>query len=103
MAQAKGLADYRDVKVFRCPSYPDKAQTVCYVVNGWDFTSDRDLTGFEIINYDGKFKVTGYKRLSETLYLADNEDGDWRQIITSITSDGLNQCDVWHPTHMPMS
>jgi prepilin-type N-terminal cleavage/methylation domain-containing protein/prepilin-type processing-associated H-X9-DG protein len=103
MAQAKGLSDYREVKVFRCPSYPDKAQTVCYVINGWDFTSQRDLTGKEIINYDGKFKLTGYQRLSETIYLADNEDGVWREIVTSVTSAGLNKCDVWHPTHMPTS
>ncbi|GAF82301.1 unnamed protein product, partial [marine sediment metagenome] len=27
--------DYRTVKIFRCPSYPDPEQTVCYVINGW--------------------------------------------------------------------
>jgi len=103
LAQAKGLKDYRDVKIFRCPSYPDKAQTVCYVVNGWEFADDRDLTGEEINNYDAKFKLTGYRRLNETLYLADNEYGDWREIIETIDSDGLLKCDVWHPNHMPMS
>ena len=103
LAQATGLRDYRDVKIFRCPSYPDKAQTVCYVVNGWDFTNEHDLTGFEIINFDGNFKVTKYGRLGETLYMADNENGDWREIITSNTDPGLNKCDVWHPNHMPLS
>ena len=37
--------DYRTVKIYRCPSYPDKRQTVCYVVNGWDFDSDEDMGG----------------------------------------------------------
>ena len=39
--------DYRNVKIYRCPSYPNKEQTVCYVVNGWAFSSDSDMTGYE--------------------------------------------------------
>ena len=103
LAQATGLRDYRDVKIFRCPSYPVKEQTVCYVINGWDFDGSDDLTGFEIVNINAKFKLTGYRRLGESIYLSDNEDGDWREIITSNTDAGLNKCDVWHPSHMPLS
>lgn len=103
LSQAKGITDYRDVKIFRCPAYPDKEQTVCYVINGWNFANDKDTTGFEVVNNGGQFKLTQYKHLNETIYLADNEYGDWRPIITSIRSDGLNQCDIWHPSHLPMS
>ena len=103
LAVAKDKRDYRDVEIFRCPAYPNKEQTVCYVINGWDFTDRRDLTGFEIINYDGRFKITDYRRLSESIYLADNEDGSWRPIVTSSTDQGINLCDVWHPSHMPYS
>ena len=39
--------DYRTVKIYRCPSYPDKEQTVCYVVNGWEFSSRTDTNGSE--------------------------------------------------------
>ena len=101
--QAKGTTDYRDVKIYRCPAYPDKRQTVCYVVNGWEFTDRQDNIGHEIINTDASFKLRGYRHLSETLYLADNEDGSWRPIITSARDPGIDQCDVWHPNHLPTS
>jgi hypothetical protein len=39
--------DYRNVKIYRCPSYPDTDQTVCYVVNGWEFQSETDMVGSE--------------------------------------------------------
>jgi len=68
--------DYRNVKIFRCPSYPDKEQTLCYVVNGW---------------------------ASTTIYLADNEDGPWRTIIKMATDRDLTRCDVWTETHLPDS
>src|SRR5436190_16851567 len=29
--------DFTRMKVLTCPSYPDKSQLVCYVVNGWTF------------------------------------------------------------------
>ena len=41
--------DYRNVEIYRCPTYPDKEQTVCYVVNGWEFDHDKDMTGSEIL------------------------------------------------------
>ena len=41
--------DYRTVDIYRCPSYPDKEQTVCYVVNGWDFEDKNDMFGREIL------------------------------------------------------
>jgi prepilin-type N-terminal cleavage/methylation domain-containing protein/prepilin-type processing-associated H-X9-DG protein len=86
--------DYRNVKIFRCPSYPDKEQTVCYVVNGWP-DNENDWTRFS--------KVTDCKRPGSTIYLADNEDGWWRTIITNANERDITRCDVFQPEHLPSS
>ena len=101
LAHDKDKEDYRDVKNYRCPSYPDKRQTVCYVVNGWGFEHERDRIGFEVMNLF--VKLFNYRLLSETIYLADNENGFWRDIIETTESPGLAQCDVWTREHMPSS
>ena len=103
LAHEKDKLDYRDVKIYRCPAYPDKRQTVCYVSNGWEFDSRSDRVGREVMNFDGHFKVTAFVRLSETIYLADNEDGPGREIIERIDSPGINKCDVFSRDHMPSS
>jgi len=86
--------DYRNVKIFRCPSYPDKEQTVCYVVNGWP-DNDNERTRFS--------KVTDCSRPGSTIYLADNEDGWWRTIITNASERDITRCDVFEPEHLPSS
>lgn len=101
LAHDKDKKDYRHIKSYRCPSYPNKDQTVCYVVNGWGFDDERDRAGFEV--FDLKVMLINYSRLSETIYLADNEDGAWRETIETTESDGLAKCDVWDRTHMPSS
>ena len=101
LAHDKDKQDYRDVDSYRCPSYPDKRQTVCYVSNGWGFQNERDMVGFEVSNLT--VKLINYRRLNETIYLADNEDGQWREIITSAGDSGLAKCDVWAREHMPSS
>ena len=101
LAHDKDKVDYRDVDIYRCPSYPDKRQTVCYVANGWGFDNERDMVGFEVSNLT--VKLVNYRRLNETIYLADNEDGPWREIITSNTDSGIAKCDVWAREHMPSS
>jgi len=92
--------DYRTVEIYRCPSYPDKAQTVCYVVNGWDFKDRADRTGREITTSS---RLTACTRRAETLYLVDNENGPWRAIIRTATDPDVYRLDVWNPGHMPMS
>jgi len=86
--------DYRNVKIFRCPNYPDKEQTLCYVVNGWP---DEDT------NRTWQSKLTKCEHPSTTIYLADNEDGPWRTIIKMATDRDLTRCDVWTETHLPDS
>jgi prepilin-type N-terminal cleavage/methylation domain-containing protein/prepilin-type processing-associated H-X9-DG protein len=92
--------DYRSVKIYRCPSYPDKNQTVCYVINGWDLNGLADQKGTEIALPSSVMKC---KRPAETIYLTDNENGTWRKIITAADSLGWERCDVWQTSHLPMS
>jgi len=90
---------YGRIKVYTCPSYPDKRQVMCYVVNAWQFTNPRDMVGFEINNLA---KLTRIQQPTETVYFADNENGTWRPIFTLtniIGSTDLN--DVWSPAHLP--
>ncbi|HUT57262.1 MAG TPA: prepilin-type N-terminal cleavage/methylation domain-containing protein, partial [Phycisphaerae bacterium] len=35
------VTDYRAVGIYRCPSYPDKRQTVCFVASSWTFRDSR--------------------------------------------------------------
>ena len=91
--------EFRKVRVYTCPSYPDKRQLICYVDNAWQFSSPTDQVGFEL---NGLSKISRIRRPSDTVYLADNEYGSWRPIITDLTiigSDELN--DVWNPAHLP--
>ena len=99
LAEKPTRNDYRNVKMYRCPSYPDKKQTVCYVINGWEFDNDQDMVGREIRR---PAKLDRYRNLSSTIYLADNEYGHWRPIITSADGD-IHLCDVWSQGHLPTS
>jgi prepilin-type N-terminal cleavage/methylation domain-containing protein/prepilin-type processing-associated H-X9-DG protein len=90
---------YGRVKVYACPSYPNKKQVICYVVNAWQFSSPKDMTGSELT---GLQKINRFQQPVDTVYFADNESGAWRPIFTPtniIGSDSLN--DVWSPTHLP--
>jgi len=90
---------YGRVKVYTCPSYPDKRQMICYVVNAWQFSRPSDLTGFEIT---GPANVSRIQKPVETIYFADNEHGLNRPVFTATTIIGSdNRNDVWHPTHLP--
>lgn len=90
--------DYRSVKIFRCPSYPDKEQTLGYVINGYRNPGDpRYERSSERIS-----NLTEIRRTGQKIYLADNEDGPWRPIIKKAT-DHVGRNDVFRPSHLPMS
>jgi DNA-binding NtrC family response regulator len=90
---------YGRIKVYTCPSYPDKRQVMCYVVNAWQFSSPRDRIGTDL---NGLYKVTRIQVPTETIYFADNENGSWRPIFTATRIIGdINLNDVWSPTHLP--
>jgi prepilin-type N-terminal cleavage/methylation domain-containing protein/prepilin-type processing-associated H-X9-DG protein len=91
--------EYRRIKVYTCPSYPDKRQIMCYVVNAWQFSSPRDMVGSEL---NGLYKRTRIQRPTDTVYFADNENGSWRPVFTVTQIIGDNELnDVWSPTHLP--
>ncbi len=92
---------YGRIKVYTCPSFPDKRQVMCYVVNAWQFSNPRDRTGTEITTPSNIDRV---QNPVETAYFADNENGAWRPVFTLtniIGSEDLN--DVWSPSHLPYS
>ncbi len=97
--------DYREIKIYSCPSFPiqgtgaggvsNKEQTVYYVLNSWkNGTSE----------FIGLTKLSEFRHPHSTIYMADNEDGSWRQIIRdvqNITTQNIGTFDVWHPNHLP--
>ncbi len=98
LAERPKNGDYQSVDIYRCPSYPDKEQTICYVVNGWDFNGPQDNTGSEILLPS---KLSECEQPAFTVFLTDNEDGPWRYIIKKATDPGNNLCDVWTREHLP--
>ena len=104
--------DYRNIKIFMCPSYPipentrnnsrllpwQKKQVITYVVNGWRFRSVKDQTGYEQL---GSSKITDFTQPSNSAYLLDNESDTWRPIVTGLQDMQTALNDVWHPSHLP--
>ena len=85
--------DYREMGIYNCPMYPNKEQTLDYVINSW-----KD----GVIEYIGYTPVSDFFRPSSKIFLTDNEDGPWRPIIRE--EQGLNgrgEFDVWRPQHLP--
>ena len=92
-------SDYAKAQVYLCPSYPDRRQLICYVVNAWEFSSPRDLVGYEIVGFT---RLSRVQRSPETIYFADDENGSWRPIILNLSSIGsIELNDVWSPSHLP--
>ncbi len=96
--------DYRNIKIFMCPSYPipkntpNKRQVVTYVINAWDFRSAKDNTGYEQV---GMSKVTSFQQPSDSAYLLDNESDTWRPIVTGFRDPQTALNDVWRSSHLP--
>jgi prepilin-type N-terminal cleavage/methylation domain-containing protein len=102
----KKSSDFTKVKVYACPSYPNpeprypgRTQLICYVVNGWTFSSPTDMAGNQIT---GLSKMTTIRRPSDTIYLADREDGtDVGPITATDPNTFSNRYDVWRLSHLP--
>jgi hypothetical protein len=90
---------YGRIRVYTCPSYPNKRQVVCYVVNSWQFSNPRDMVGSEVT---GAVNLQRVQSPSETIYFADNESASWRPVFT-VTNviGGVDLNDVWNPAHLP--
>jgi prepilin-type N-terminal cleavage/methylation domain-containing protein len=99
-------SNFTNVQVYACPSYPNpeprypgQKQIICYVVNGWTFSSPTDMTGSELV---GAAKVTSIQRPVDTIYLADREDGtDFGPITAANPTQYADYYDVWESSHLP--
>lgn len=100
LGQKEKKEDYRDVKIYRCPSFPDKEQTVCYVVSSWTFDDKNDEDGHEVTQ---PTKLRTFRRPKDTVYLADNEEGPWRPVIKQEGDPDIMRLDVWNTGHLPDS
>jgi len=77
---ARDAEDYYEIKIYDCPSYPIKEQTVDYCTNAFDL----DGTGKE---YFGFSKLDEFPRHAKTIYMADYEYIPDRGHIKVITKD----------------
>ena len=97
--------DYRNVKIYRCPSYPDKEQTVCFVSNAWNPANDGQSGSSTKTQITWPTQLTSYRRPGSTIYLTDNDDGPYRDIITAEYdypgSEGWDWTDVHQVKHLP--
>jgi len=101
-----GSTNFTRVKIFTCPSYPvpeprypGQQQLICFVVNGWTFSSSTDQIGKELV---GGAKLITIQRPSETIYLADREDGTDFGPITAANPDQYSDYyDIWESGHLP--
>jgi len=93
---------FGDMNIYRCPSYPDKEQSLCYVINNWEFANNDDYVG-ESANEDKPAELTLYRHLSRTIYIADNEDGPWRKIVEEMGDLGTGEADIQQVSHLPSS
>jgi len=100
LGQKNNEGDYRNVKIYRCPAFPDKQQTVCYVVSSWTFDSSTDMVGHEI---GQPTKLDTFKSRVSKVYMADNEEGLWRPVIEQEGDPDILLLDVWNPGHLPDS
>ena len=107
----KDLSDYREVKIYKCPSYPINGvdstgvsyakQTVNYVMNGWGNNINGGAS-------NSKSRISNFKSPAGKICLADFEVGPGCYVI-SCKEDfdkigGLRKSgrlDVWSPIHLP--
>lgn len=100
LAQDTTEGDYRNVKIFRCPNYPEKKQTLGFVINAWRKPGD---PLYERNSWVYPTPITKIRRPGEKIYLADNEDGQWRAIIETAKDPDVGRLDVFRPSQLPMS
>jgi len=94
--------NYYEVKIYDCPSYPIKEQTLDYCVNAFD------LKGSGLENF-GCTKLDDFPRHAQTIYLADFEYIPNRIQTPIIYKEDppdelkkkMQYLDVWHPNHLP--
>jgi len=113
----KRVADYREVSVYQCPSFPrnglgqygnsNAEQTVDYVVNAWDMENPSLSNSNQGLQKEVPTKLSSVKSPAQRIYMADNEAGEWRPVVRDrYELDILSKfdyLDVWSRTHLPDS
>jgi prepilin-type N-terminal cleavage/methylation domain-containing protein/prepilin-type processing-associated H-X9-DG protein len=94
LAQSVVSGDYRNVKIYRCPAYPEKRQTLNFAVNGWKDGSSPMV---------GLTRLVDLKQQGMRIYLADFEDCAPENVVTKETDGGLMRADVFIPDHLGAS
>jgi len=91
--------DFREMGVYNCPSYPNKEQSLDYVINSWKDGNTEQI---------GSSPVSDFRRPASKIFLADNEyavDASGNSIRQIVRGDqrlpSVGTFDVWHPTHLP--
>ena len=99
LSQKPTGGDYRSVDIYRCPGYPNKNQTVCYVINGWGFSSPTDMVGTQL---EKPTNINSLKQASKSIYLTDYEfiDEQTTPIITKAQQTGIETCDIRQETDL---
>jgi prepilin-type N-terminal cleavage/methylation domain-containing protein/prepilin-type processing-associated H-X9-DG protein len=70
--------DFKKVKIYRCPGYPVRNQTICYVINAWQFKSPNTYADDAI---EEPTRIYGIKKLDTKIYMAENESDPFRGIL----------------------
>lgn len=99
---SNSVENYYELKVFDCPSYPVKEQTVDYCSNAFDLEGT-------LTEYFGFTKLDDFPRHGTTIYLADYEYTPNMDHIKIILKDDppdtmkikMQSLDAWHPNHLP--
>ena len=99
---ARDVDDYYEIKIYDCPSYPIKEQTVDYCTNAFDLKG----SGTECFGFT---KLDDFPRHATTIYMADYEYLPDRDHIKVIVRDDppndmkvkMQSLDVWNANHLP--
>jgi len=99
---AHGVEDYYEIKIYDCPSYPIKEQTVDYCTNAFDLKG----SGTEFFGFS---KLDDFPRHATTIYMADYEYIPNQTQIRIIVKDDppndmkvkMQSLDVWNKNHLP--
>jgi len=99
---ANSVENYYELKIFDCPSYPLKDQTVDYCTNAFDLKGS-------LTEFFGFSKLDDFPRHGMTIYLADYEylpNADQIKIILKedppdVMKVKMQSLDVWNKNHLP--
>ena len=103
-AKTENVNYYYEVDVYDCPSYPDREQTIDYIVSGFDFKNPGQ-------EFHGVTRLEDFPRPTSTVYLADYEYiAGASQIAIVRQADVTNAdefrrklwwLDAWNASHLP--